>query len=186
MNTELKIKHFKKINGEITLNDFDFVNYFVGENGSGKTSILNGISFLHDGSNSRQFFGPESIVEFKCDDKNQFLYWNKDNPNKTQHEGNLDPNIYILLSNIEQEKGANGLKGKAKIDNRIGVGSADSLAKFNRFLEDYGHCALTAKKFVDQDDPFNQDNGKLIFETDNETIDPSLIADEYIGHPPKY
>lgn len=177
MSTELKIKKFKKIFDEITLKNFDFINYFVGENGSGKTSILNGISYLNDGGNSRHFFGPESTVEFKIDEKNQFLYWNESNPNKTEHKGNLNPIIYLLISNTEQEKGANGLKAKAKFDDKIGIGDASSLDKFNEFMEEVGLSPVVAKKFVDQSDPFNQDNGRLIFETDKGTINPLMIAD---------
>ncbi|HEV7644697.1 MAG TPA: AAA family ATPase [Pyrinomonadaceae bacterium] len=175
--TTLTIEKFKRIREKVSFTNLAFVNYFVGENGSGKTSILNAVSFLRDGGNSRHFFGPESVVELNHNGTKQFLFWNIANPNKTEDRGDLNPNIYILISNFEGEKGANGLKGKAKIDDRIGVGNAQSLEKLNAFLKESGMDQLTARKFVDQTDPFNQDNGRLIFENEHETIDPSFIAD---------
>ncbi len=70
----------------------------------------------------------------------------------------------MLISNAT-EKGANGLQANIKFDSMIGIGNADSLSKFNTFLEEIGHSILTAKKFMDQSDPFNQDNGRFIIET---------------------
>lgn len=176
MTTLLTLKKFKKISSEIFLKDFDFVNYFVGENGSGKTSILNAISYLKDGGNSRHFFGPESIVDFSIDNQTAKLFWNKDNPNKTEHIGDLPFVIYLMISNVEHEKGMNNLQ-VARINSTIGVGDAASLKSLNDFLLETGNSQLTAKKYVDQDDPFNQDNGRLIFENDLGSVDPTFIAD---------
>lgn len=177
MSTELKIEKFKRVYEPITLKNFDFINYFVGENGSGKTSILNAISYLRDGGNSRHFLGPESVVNFKVDERSQYLYWNNDNPNKTEDRGNLNPNIYLILSNQEQEKGANGLSGKSRFDDRLGIGDAQTLEEFNIYMLEMGLNEVTAKKFVDQSDPFNQDNGRLIFESPEGNISPGMIAD---------
>ncbi|BAO55321.1 AAA family ATPase [Nonlabens marinus] len=177
MSTELKIEKFKRVYEPITLKNFDFINYFVGENGSGKTSILNAISYLRDGGNSRHFLSPESVVNFQVDEKKQYLYWNNDNPNKTEDRGDLNPNIYLLLSNQEQEKGANGLSGKSRFDTRLGVGNAQSLDEFNSYMQEMGLNEVTAKKFIDQSDPFNQDNGRLIFESPEGNISPEMIAD---------
>ncbi|MBA9074283.1 putative ATPase [Flavobacterium gossypii] len=177
MTTYLKLRKFKKITEEIVLTDFAPINYIVGENGSGKTSILNALSFLNDGSNSRHFFGPHSIVEFSVDEKSAQLKWNKENPNKTENHSTLLINIYILLSNLEQEKGANNLKGKAKIDSLIGIGDSAGLSKLNEFFIETGNHPLVAKKYVDQDDPFNQDNGRLIFESEVGEVNPIFIAD---------
>ncbi len=177
MKTELTIKKFKRINEQITLTNFDYVNYFVGENGSGKTSILNALSYLNDGGNSRHFFGPESIVNFSVDNRTGFLFWNKENPNKTENRGDLPLGIHLIISNIENEKGRNNLRGESKINTTIGVGNAESLENFNNFLEETGNQKVIAKKFIDQSDPFNQDNGRLIFENELGTIDPTFIAD---------
>lgn len=177
MNTKLTLKKFKKVTSEISLNDFAFVNYLVGENGSGKTSVLNALSYLNDGGNSRHFFGAESIVDFSVDNKVAQLFWNISNPNKTENRSNLPLNIHLMISNGENEKGMNNLRGKAKIDSLIGVGDAVSLDRLNTFLEETGNSKLVAKKYVDQNDPFNQDNGRLIFESDSGTVDPTFIAD---------
>lgn len=177
MTSELQIKNFKKITEQISLSDFAYVNYLVGENGSGKTSILNSLSFLPDYTNARNFFGKESIVNFFVEGHSAYLTWNPENPNRTESHGDMQLSIHVLISNIENEKGANNLKGKAKIDSVIGIGNKESLNKLNEFFEEIGHEKLTARKFVDQDDPFNQDNGQLIFETSSGTINPTFIAD---------
>ena len=36
---------------------------------------------------------------------------------------------------------------------------------------------MVARKFLDNDYPFNQDNGRLIFESEVGNIEPSMIAD---------
>ncbi len=177
MENELKIEKFKKIYDSINLKNFDFVNYIVGENGSGKSSILNAISFLKDGSNSSHFFGPESKVNFRVGELNQFLWWNEDNPNHTEHNGDLNPNIYILLSNSNNEKGANGISSKINKDSRMAIGAQNALSEFNEFMDEIGLSKVVAKKFVDQENPFDQNNGRLIFETDKGTINPAFMAD---------
>lgn len=174
---KLKIRKFKKINEEIILSDFEYINYIVGENGSGKTSILNSISFLVDGLNSKHFFGPESLVSLDYNGQNRHLFWNNENPNKTEHVGNLSLNIHIIHSNIEQEKGANGLKARAKIDEKIAIENAETLKDLNTFLSEIGHSNIIAKKLINQDNPFDLDNGKLIFETDKGLVDPFFFAD---------
>ena len=183
INTRLKLKKFKKIYEEVIFNNFEFVNYFVGENGSGKTSILNALSYLNDPVNSRHFFGPESIVDFEFNGQNQSICWNKENPNKVEnHIVNLSPKIFIYAFNTS-EKGANGISGKGDSTVRLAAGSTVGLADLNNFLKEINHNELTAKKFVDQEDPFNQDNGKLIYESDSGLINPSLLAD---GHTALY
>ena len=177
MTTKLTLKKFKRIYDQIDLKDFTFVNYLVGENGSGKTSVLNAISSFNENSNLRKFFGPESTMQFLADEKKQYIKWNSANPNKIDNEGDLKPNIYLVKEKDDEEKGANGLKGVLQINNRIGIGNAESLNEFNKFLESVGHSELIAKKFVDQGDPFNQDNGRLIFESPEGIMEPRLIAD---------
>lgn len=177
MTSELKIKKFKKISEEIHLQDFANINYFVGENGSGKTSILNSISFLMDGLNARQFFSPDSIVKYSYGEKTQYIYWNESNPNKTESIGNLEPHIYTIISNVENEKGQNNIKGRIKINEPITITNQDTLDKVNDFLSGIGQEKLTAEKILDQSNPFSQDNGRLIFKNDKETVEPRYIAD---------
>ena len=177
MKTKLTIKNFKRVDEEIVFENFGFINYFVGENGSGKTSILNAISFLKDSINSRHFFGATSTVNLEINIHNQYLYWNEEDPNKVEHRGNLNPNIYLLASNSSNEKGANGIAEQGKPHDRIHAGSKIALDQLNAFLKEIGHSELTAKKYVDQSAPFNQDNGRLIYETENSTITPSHLAD---------
>jgi hypothetical protein len=177
MNTVLTLKGFKRIYDQIELSDFAFVNYLVGENGSGKTSILNAISSFNESGNLRKFFGPDSTMQFIADGKKQFIKWNSTNPNKIDNVGDLHPNIFLVKGKDDEEKGGNGLNGVLNIDSRIGISSSQSLDELNRFLQSVGHSRLKAKKFVDQKDPFNQDNGKLIFQSTEGTMEPRLIAD---------
>lgn len=177
MKTELTIENFKRIRDNIKFTNFDYVNYFVGENSSGKTSVLDALSYLNDGGNSRHFFGTKSIVHFSVDNRNSFLFWNPENPNKTENKGDLPLGIHLMISNIEQEKGMNNLRGKSKINEQINISNAETLENFNIFLEETGNSRLIANKFIDQSDPFNQDNGMLFFENELGTINPMFIAD---------
>ena len=156
MKTALTIKKFKKIVDEITISDFTNINYFVGENGCGKSSILNAMSFLLDPTNSRHFFTAESKVEFKFDDKIHYLYWNTKNPNFVEHEGNLTPNIFMINPFNDIEKGANGISGKVKSSSLIQIGDPETLSKFNAFLEELDHPKL---------------------EGDGVRVNPTMIAD---------
>lgn len=96
MNPTLRIKNYKKISEEIYLKDFSQVNYIVGKNSCGKSSILNALSHLKDGSNSRRFFTKDSVVEFSIGEKKRFIAWedkNK-NPNHTSDQRPSTRNCY--------------------------------------------------------------------------------------------
>lgn len=69
MRNKLIIKSFKKVHEEIQIENLSQVNYFVGKNGSGKSSVLNAMSYLYDGGNSKHFFTKDSIVEFQVESK---------------------------------------------------------------------------------------------------------------------
>ncbi|MCK7590932.1 AAA family ATPase [Subsaxibacter sp. CAU 1640] len=177
MKSKLTIKKFKRIYDEIQFTNFAFINYFTGENSSGKTSVLNAISFLMDGSNSKHFFSSVSKVELIINGKIQNLIWNEKNPNRVEHQGELQPLIFYLVSNVEQEKGANNLGGHGKFDENISIHDQKSTNDFNEFMKEFNLEEVTPKKFVNQSDPFDQDTGKLIFETGKGNINPHMLAD---------
>ena len=79
----------------------------------------------------------------------------------------------------ERGKGSNGLKGKAKLDSNITVNSETTLEKFNSFLSEIEHVNLTAKKIIDDKNPFNKDTGRLIFESKIGIINLEMIADGF-------
>jgi len=65
----LKIKKVKKINDEITLENIFDINYLVGVNGSGKSSVLDAIALLKDSSNSRKLLNVDSRIELSIGGK---------------------------------------------------------------------------------------------------------------------
>ncbi len=75
MDTRLRIKLYKQITDEICLTDFSPVNYLVGVNGSGKSSILSALSFLKNATDSKIFFTENSVVEFTIDEKERHIQW---------------------------------------------------------------------------------------------------------------
>ena len=52
MKSQLYIKSFKRISHEVSLMDLSTINYIVGKNGSGKSSILNAISYFNTSGNN--------------------------------------------------------------------------------------------------------------------------------------
>ena len=70
MQDYLKIKGVKKIKKEITLENISTVNYLVGINGSGKTSVLDSLALLKDNSNSKNILNDESNIELFIGGKN--------------------------------------------------------------------------------------------------------------------
>jgi predicted ATP-dependent endonuclease of OLD family len=62
-NMSLKLKNFKRIRNEVLFTNFGKYNFFVGKNNSGKSSILNALTLINDGTNSKRFFSKDSIAE---------------------------------------------------------------------------------------------------------------------------
>jgi len=75
----LSIEHFKKISNKIQLNDLTKVNYLVGKNGQGKSSILAALSYLttdavkgiNDNKSAavNHFVEPKTTIEFRLKSK---------------------------------------------------------------------------------------------------------------------
>lgn len=177
MSIEFKIEKFKRVNEEVVFKDFSPINYFVGENGSGKTSILSALSYLNEDSNARILFGPESLVELIYNGKKKFLSWNEENPNRIENNGELIVNLYMFGTNQSEGMGSNGIRGKIGPNNRVDVGNKESLSKFNIFLKSFDFEDVVAKFKIDESDPFNQDNGSLIFVAGEREINPNIIAE---------
>jgi len=176
MQTEFRIKRFKRINDEIVLKDFDRVNYFVGKNASGKTSVLNALSFLNDGTNSRHFFNKDSIVELFINGKKQFLLWEdvQKNPNNASHQGNLNLQI-ILTEHPIGEKGANGVRTLPilKYDN---VGK-EQLEFLNQTLSLLQIKPVVAERIINNEDPWDNSVGTRIFKQEQAILNLQFLSD---------
>ncbi|MBL0744828.1 AAA family ATPase [Chryseolinea lacunae] len=109
MPTTLTIVKYKRIE-EAVLDDFAKVNWLVGKNGSGKTSVINAMSHLTDGGNAKTFCIEGSHVEFSNGQKSRRIKWEPANinPNHTSDEGNLS--LAIMQTNSGgTEMGANNV-----------------------------------------------------------------------------
>src|SRR5690348_3606052 len=176
MQTEFKIKKFKRINDEIILKNFDRVNYFVGKNACGKTSVLNALSFLNDGTNSKHFFNKDSVVELSINGKKQFLLWQdvQKNPNNASHQGNLKLQI-ILTEHPPGEKGANGVRTLPilKYDN---VGK-EQLEFLNETLRLLNIKPIIAERIINNNDPWDNSVGTRIFKQEHAVLNLQFLSD---------
>ena len=166
------INKFKRIGAEIEILDFGNVNYFVGKNGSGKTSILNAITYLNDGLNSKHFFNRNSKVEFHIGIKNKYIVWNEQDPNKTSHSGNMNLTIYVPKDQ-ENEKGANGV---SKIDFSYREIQKFQFEKINDTLSYINQSPMKAKRVIDNDDPWDSSIGKRKFYHCDNEVNPDFLA----------
>lgn len=174
MKTLLRIQNYKRISEEIKLKDFESVNYFVGRNNSGKSSILNALSHLNDGVNSRRFFGPDSIIEFITDNGKQFIVWEEKekNPNHTSHRGNLQL-IIVSLAEQHSEMGANGT---LRSDfNYIKIGKAQ-LDYINETAVMLNISPIVAQRIIKNDDPWDNLVGERIFLQENREVLLQFLA----------
>ena len=171
-NTALRLKCFKRIKSEISVLDFGHVNYFVGKNGSGKTSILNAISYLNDGSNSRHFFIKDSLVELEINGRKQWITWNDGDLNKTSHQGDLNLQIIFQKEQVS-EKGANGVSALDFSYNDIKKYHFDYINKTLHYL---GLEQLTVERIIKNDDPWDNSVGKRIFRHRGDTINPHFLS----------
>jgi len=175
MKTILRIKNYKRVSEEIQIQNFDKVNYLVGKNSSGKSSILNAISHLNDGSNSRRFFNETSVVEFTIDDLKQTIIWeSKDkNPNHTSHVGSLKL-IIIIPDEDNSDKGANGVQKRKFNYDSI---NKKSLEYLNETSEIIGISPISAQRIINNDDPWDETVGNRIFLQKRKEILLAHLAD---------
>lgn len=159
----------------MVLKDFAQVNYFVGENGSGKTSIIHAISHLNERSNQRVFFRSDSIVEFSIGNMKQNIIWDDNDPNKTSHTGDLAPNIFAIVHHTNG-LGANGIV-PYETGKEIHIDNKNTLDEVNEFLSILGHSTLKAEKIINQEDAFDKDAGKLVFKENNSEINLHFLSD---------
>lgn len=172
MNISFKLKNFKKISSQIELKDFDRINYFVGKNGSGKSSILNALSFLNDETNAVHFFKKDSIVNLKINEKEHSLVWVDTNPNHVGKIISLNINLYVFDSN-GNEKGANGISRHSFNYDSVGK---DQLNFINETAEYLGFTTIKAERIIDNDDPWSNDIGKRVFKQDEVLLNLNFLS----------
>lgn len=163
----LKIKLFKNIKEEITFNNFSNVNYFVGKNASGKTSVLNALSHLNDNVNSLKFLKENSIVEFEIEDKKRYLKYFTNT--KASSEGNLELKIYIATTD-DTEKGANKADRIHFMYNGQGGVNRENLDFLNKTSVLTDFRKITAERIINNDDPWSEEVGKRVFKTDDNEL----------------
>ncbi|TCN50007.1 hypothetical protein D0809_24060 [Flavobacterium circumlabens] len=172
MNISLKLKNFKKISSQIELKDFDRVNYFVGKNGSGKSSILNALSFLNDETNATHFFKIDSVVNLQINEKEHKLVWINTNPNHVEKRASLNIELYVFDDN-GNEKGANGIfRHKFNYDS---VGK-DQLNFINETANYLGFTPIKAERIIDNNDPWSDDVGKRVFKQDEVLLNLNFLS----------
>jgi len=172
MTISLKLKNFKKISKEIELIDFDRVNYFVGKNGSGKSSILNALSFLNDETNAKHFFTKESIVHLQIDDKHHSLIWIDEDPNHVTKKSSLYIELYTF-DELAYEKGANGISRHKFTYTNIGK---EQLEFINETASYLGLNEIKAERIINNDDPWSNDVGTRVFKQDNVQLNLNFLS----------
>lgn len=73
MKNSLQIKSFKKIQESITLNDFGYINYLIGPNGCGKSSVLNALAYLVEHKADSLFFRRDTSIDLNFNDERIWL-----------------------------------------------------------------------------------------------------------------
>jgi len=173
------IKNFKKIrNAGATLSNFWKVNYLVGENGCGKSSVLSAISFINDAWNARPFFSQNSVVKINGDwDKSFELIW---------QDKSINPNNMSSINDWLTVKmivpwwlpwfGRNG--GLTYSENEhLRIDSISQLEFFNTTLRYRWFETLDVQKIVEDKDPFSSDIGRTIIKEWDIEIELTYLSD---------
>lgn len=173
MNNLLEIKDFLRIGSEIKLENFKRINYLVGPNSSGKSSVLSALSFLHDGGNSIYFFNKNSKVEFTLGQKTQKILWSDTDPNHVSHSGDLKIEKILSKKDFPDEKGSNGTFDSHFDYQSVGK---DELSFLNDTLELLGQPKIIAKRYCNVEDPYDSNIGELEFYQDAKKVNPRHLA----------
>ena len=171
MGSDFRVKNFKRITKEICLEDLQNVNYFVGENGCGKSSILNSLSYLNDDTNARIFFSNESVTKLTINNKFKQLRWEDTRTNNTFNEGDL-----VLKIFIPDEIGEKGANGVTKYQSDYSNLHKERVEYLNRTLELLDLPVIAAKRIIDNDDPWSDHVGKRVFIQNEKEIEIKYMA----------
>jgi hypothetical protein len=169
MNNQLGVVKYKQIHVAY-LQDLARVNYIVGKNGSGKSSILNAASHLNDGSNAIRFLRKESMVDFKVGNKIRHLGFGA-NFQTGIDQGDLNLAI-IQPPEANSEKGSNGVFSPAFPYANL---TKDSLGFLNQTLHTLGISPII-REIVFTEDPWDHNAGKLVFTHESKLILPEHIS----------
>ena len=180
MTSELTVGNFKRIIEPVTFKELSTVNYFVGKNGSGKSSALNALTYLgdpRDASNSRHFFNANSVVQFSIDalgsKKTNKLSWNEKNPNKV--DSVFDLKLLIMLQGEQPEMGVNGIF-RSQVDYQESGQTKGTISFLNETLKLLEFPAIKAQRVINNDDPWDDDVGKRSFTQNGVVINPFMLA----------
>ena len=171
MSAELQINHYKRIKAGMLLKDLKSINYLVGRNGCGKSSVLGAISYINDTSNAKTFCKPGTLVKLSIAGKSKQLIWDQKQANFTSNSGNLE--LRIFCPDEIGGFGANGvIKYKADYTNII----KERVDFLNATLSTLELPEIKAHRIIDNEDPWSNEVGRRIFTQDNMEITIQYMA----------
>jgi len=166
----LKIRHFKRITEESTFKDLGNVNYIVGINGSGKSSVLSAISFLSNGVGSQLFSRPGTEITITGSNGLMRSLTFEKNSSQPQLIGDLRISVF-MASNNSPDKAKDG---SIFTDNYNDINNKEILAWINESLDMIDLPLITAER-EKEEDPFKSPRLKYI--QDGLEIDFRFISD---------
>jgi ABC-type multidrug transport system ATPase subunit len=169
MDSSLRIKNYKRIYGDITFDNLASVNYLVGKNGAGKSSVLNALAHLKDDLGQNPFFREDSIILFKNNGKQKGIELIERNPNKVMPFGDMI-SVIIIGSGDLNAPFTSSVDGEL---NNIDKGKLDFI---NITSELFDNPQITTAIKSNPDD-WSQTAGKRIFKHEDIEITLQYLSD---------
>ena len=172
----LRVKNFKRISDEIAMKDLKNINYLVGKNSSGKSSILDAISCLNGNSGPINFFESDSIVEINIGEKIKKIVWEEKFETKPQSNGVLQIRTSIVTYSNDIEKGSGDPNLIRNSFDELGgvIENKEEFDSLNNTLNELGFDKIEVERKVG--DAWEKDIGKKVFSQGSKKIDPSVLA----------
>jgi energy-coupling factor transporter ATP-binding protein EcfA2 len=176
----LTIKKFKKITEEITLTELGHINYLVGKNGHGKSSVLEALLHLQPSTNALKYLIDGSLIELRLEGKTVTVKLFSKQPSGLSRslEGALS--IAVLST---------GNQGSANFDDDsneyVSLDNYHSLNKdrFNHLNESLAltdHSKLSVKRMY-PNDAWSDSVGQLVFQEGETSLEPQDISQGVIS-----
>jgi ABC-type multidrug transport system ATPase subunit len=173
MPYNLSIKNFKNIHTEIKLKELGLINYLVGKNGSGKSSIINSMALgISNEPVWEDFLGPEGFVMLESD--NSFIKVSKIEDDSIIKQGELNP-LPAVIDTHARELPTLGLYRASFPD----IQNMEMLDFFNSTLDKFNLDRILAERVVVSKNAFDSQTGKTIFITEGNEITPAFYAEGY-------
>jgi len=170
----LRIKSFKKIQGQVQLNSLGRINYLVGKNGHGKSSILSAISYLNynESENTSTLIQPGTDIEITLRNFNRRLHINEEIIRKS---GKL---ALIVISLGIESTGHCGAKVSVQ---RPADPGREEFRSINESIKIADLKEITAERIINNSDPFDDLVGRRVFREGNLEISFPLLSSGVIA-----